>query len=60
MEVAKAFTSRCIEDENAIAMHDAAVLKFEEHFDYVFEDLDGWMFGGPDGTVLPLARMCIF
>ena len=58
MEAVKAFTSRCMEDGNAIAMYDAAVKKFEEHFDYVFEDLDGWMFGGPNGTVLPLDRMC--
>ena len=58
MEVVKAFTSRCMEDENATAMYDAALLEFEGHFDDVFEDLNGWMFGGPNGTVLPLGRMC--
>ena len=59
MEVVKAFTSRCMEDENASAMYDAALLEFEGHFDDVFEDLNGWMFGGPNGTVLPLDKICI-
>ena len=58
MEVVNAFTSRCMEDENATAIYEAVLLEFEEHFDDVFEDLDGWMFGGPNGTVLPLDRMC--
>ena len=59
MEAVKAFASRCMEEENATAMYDVALLEFEGHFDDVFEDLDGWMFGGPNGTVLPLDEMCI-
>jgi hypothetical protein len=44
MEVVKAFTSRCMEDENASAMYDAALAEFEGHFDDVFEDsTDGYL-----------------
>ena len=59
MEVVKAFTSRCMEDENASAMFDASLLEFEGHFDDVFEDLNAWMFSGPNGTALPLDKICI-
>ena len=58
MEIVNVFTARCIEDENATAMYVAALLVFEGHFDYMFEDLDGWLFGGPNGTALPLDMMC--
>ena len=59
MEVAAAFTARCMEDDKATAMYDVALLEFEGHFDDVFEDLNAWMFSGPNGTALPLDKICI-